>query len=89
LKARSAATQGAAIDGLSSRQEVPCFSYQKGEPDREGPTSKENDMNENTNTETGFFDTIIKDDGVHRAAAGVVVAVVVAGAKYALFGKIG
>lgn len=66
------------------------FSYQEDEPGRVGSVrSKENDMNENTNTETGFFDTIIKDDGVHRAAAGVVVAVVVAGAKYALFGKIG
>lgn len=67
------------------------FSYQKHEPGHVGTGhSKENiDMNENTNTETGFFDTILKDDGVHRAAAGVVVAVVVAGAKYALFGKIG
>ncbi len=68
------------------------FTYQEDEPGHVGSVdSKENDMNENTNTntETGFFDTIIKDDGVHRAAAGVVVAVVVAGAKYALFGKIG
>lgn len=47
-------------------------------------------MNENEKSnEPGFFDTILKDDGVHRAAAGVVVAVVVAGAKYALFGKVG
>jgi hypothetical protein len=53
--------------------------------------SKENiNMNENEKSnEPGFFDTILKDDGVHRAAAGVVVAVVVAGAKYALFGKVG
>ncbi len=46
-------------------------------------------MNENENPEIGedgFFKTIAKDDGVQRAVAGVVVAAVVAGAKYALFG---
>jgi len=44
--------------------------------------------NENENTE-GFFTTVMKDDGVHRAAAGVVVALVVAGAKHLLFGRAG
>lgn len=44
-------------------------------------------MNENSNNEPSFFDSILKDDGVHRAAAGVVVAVVVASAKYAIFGR--
>jgi hypothetical protein len=48
-------------------------------------------MNENQNAPSssspGFFDSVLSDDGVHRAAAGVVVAIVVAGAKYALFGK--
>ncbi|MBX3275282.1 MAG: hypothetical protein KF729_33760 [Sandaracinaceae bacterium] len=34
-----------------------------------------------------FFKSIYKDDRVQRAAAGVVVAAVVAVAKYALFGS--
>ncbi len=34
----------------------------------------------------GFFESIAKDDGVQRSLAGVGVAVVVAVAKYALFG---
>lgn len=48
----------------------------------------ENDMNEldKNNNEPGFFATIAKDDGVQRSLAGVGVAVVVAIAKYAIFG---
>jgi len=43
-------------------------------------------MNENnTPEEKGFLGSIVKDDGVQRAAAGVVVAIVVAGVKRALF----
>lgn len=44
----------------------------------------ENDTNE---SEAGFFRTVATDDGVQRAVAGVVVAAVVAGAKYMLFGS--
>ncbi|MCZ7679800.1 MAG: hypothetical protein M5U28_13965 [Sandaracinaceae bacterium] len=45
-------------------------------------------MNENDQqSEPGFFRTVVKDDGVQRAVAGVVVAAVVAGAKYLLFGS--
>lgn len=44
-------------------------------------------MNENNNTEPGFVRRMIKDDGVQRAAAGIVVAIVVATAKDLLFGK--
>jgi hypothetical protein len=33
----------------------------------------------------GLFDSIRKDDGVQRAAAGVLIAAVVAGAKFYLF----
>ncbi|MFO0680531.1 MAG: hypothetical protein U0234_00705 [Sandaracinus sp.] len=43
--------------------------------------------NENMNTQPGFFESVVKDDGVHRAAAGVVVALVVAGAKHLIFGS--
>ncbi len=49
-------------------------------------------MNENDSTNAdspGFFGSILSDDGVHRAAAGVVVAIVVAGAKHMLFSKAG
>jgi hypothetical protein len=43
-------------------------------------------MNENNKTEEpGFIASIVKDDGVQRAAAGVVVAIIVAGVKKALF----
>ncbi len=34
----------------------------------------------------GFFKSVVTDDGVQRAAAGVVVAVIVAGAKELIFG---
>lgn len=34
----------------------------------------------------GFFESVVKDDGVQRSLAGVGVAVVVAIAKYAIFG---
>ncbi len=43
--------------------------------------------NEKSNEQPGFLDSILKDDGVHRAAAGVVVAVVVATAKHVIFGR--
>lgn len=48
-------------------------------------------MNENENNtpesgEPGFFKSVVGDDGVQRAAAGVVVAVIVAGVKQAIFG---
>lgn len=43
--------------------------------------------NEKSNEQPGFMDSILKDDGVHRAAAGVVVAVVVATAKHVIFGR--
>lgn len=45
-------------------------------------------MNENDQqqSEPGFFRTVATDDGVQRALAGVVVAAVVAGAKYLIFG---
>lgn len=39
-----------------------------------------------TNPEPGFFKTVATDDGVQRAAAGVVVALIVAGAKELIFG---
>jgi hypothetical protein len=43
-------------------------------------------QNENDNNEKeGFVGSVIKDEGVHRAAAGVVVASVVAAAKYFIF----
>jgi hypothetical protein len=45
-------------------------------------------MSENEKSEQpGFMDSILKDDGVHRAAAGVVVAIVVATAKHVIFGR--
>ena len=48
-------------------------------------------MNENTNTaaeeEPGFFGRLVQDDGVQRATAGIVVAVIVAGTKEMLFGR--
>ncbi|HJK94870.1 MAG TPA: hypothetical protein RMH85_19850 [Polyangiaceae bacterium LLY-WYZ-15_(1-7)] len=47
-------------------------------------------MNENqTDNPYGdpFYKRVAKDDGVQRAAAGVVVAVIVAGAKELLFGS--
>ncbi len=45
-------------------------------------------MNENeSNEEPGAFRAIFTDDGVQRAAAGVVVALVVSGAKYLIFGS--
>ena len=44
-------------------------------------------MNENEKSnEPGFADTILKDDGIHRALAGVVVAATVATAKFLIFG---
>jgi hypothetical protein len=47
-------------------------------------------MNENENTteaqQPGFFKSVVGDDGVQRAAAGVIVAVIVAGAKELIFG---
>jgi hypothetical protein len=47
-------------------------------------------MNENSNNQgSSFFTDLIKDDGIQRAAAGVVVAVVVAVAKNVIFGKVG
>ena len=46
----------------------------------------ENPIAPGTEDEPGFFKSVAKDDGVQRAAAGVVVAAVVAAAKYALFG---
>jgi len=49
-------------------------------------------MNENENTnlnpnteEPGFFKSVVGDAGVQRAAAGVVVALIVAGAKELIF----
>lgn len=46
-------------------------------------------MNENTNNEhPGFFTSLVKDDGVQRAAAGVVVAIIVAGVKKAIFSAV-
>tara|TARA_B100001750_G_scaffold246366_1_gene268437 strand:- start:4157 stop:4303 length:147 start_codon:yes stop_codon:yes gene_type:complete len=47
-------------------------------------------MNENTNTaneEPGFFGKLVQDDGVQRATAGIVVAIIVAGTKEMLFGR--
>lgn len=47
-------------------------------------------MNETENTiedKPGAFRSIITDEGVQRAAAGVVVALVVSGAKYLIFGS--
>ena len=44
----------------------------------------EHDSNEH---EDGFIRGLAKDDGVQRAAAGVVVAVIVAGVKRAIFGN--
>ena len=48
-------------------------------------------MNENNDIQTidapGPLRTIVTDDGVQRAAAGVVVALVVASAKYLIFGR--
>ena len=46
-------------------------------------------MNENeiqTPPEPGAFRSIITDDGVQRAAAGIVVALVVSAAKHLIFG---
>lgn len=40
---------------------------------------------ENKSSEPSFFTSIAKDEGVQRAAAGVVIAVIVAGVKKALF----
>lgn len=50
---------------------------------------KDRSMNENENSDEqpGAFRTIITDEGVQRAAAGVVVALVVSGAKYLIFGS--
>jgi hypothetical protein len=45
--------------------------------------------NESTENNSNFFTDLVKDDGVQRAAAGVVVAVVVAVAKNVVFGKAG
>lgn len=42
---------------------------------------------DNEDDKDGFFTAVIKDEGVHRAAAGVVVAAVVAGAKYFIFNR--
>jgi hypothetical protein len=42
-------------------------------------------MNENEDKPSGFFASVAKDEGVHRAVAGVVVALVIAGTKRALF----
>lgn len=45
-------------------------------------------MNENEtekDNEPGFFGSVARDEGVHRAVAGVVVALVIAGTKRALF----
>ncbi len=47
-------------------------------------------VNENTNTaneEPGFFGKLVQDDGVQRATAGIVVAIIVAGTKEMLFGR--
>lgn len=41
--------------------------------------------NDHDDDKDGFFGSVIKDEGVHRAAAGVVVAAVVASAKYLIF----
>ncbi|MBZ0121486.1 MAG: hypothetical protein K8H88_31105 [Sandaracinaceae bacterium] len=46
-------------------------------------------MNSNETQQPGFFESLIQDDGVQRAAAGVVVAVVVAVAKNVIFSKAG
>ena len=43
--------------------------------------------NETPEVEPSVFRSIITDDGVQRAAAGVVVALVVSGAKYLIFGN--
>jgi hypothetical protein len=45
-------------------------------------------MNENqtdTSDGDGFVTSMLKDEGVQRAAAGVVVAIIIAGVKKALF----
>ena len=42
-------------------------------------------MSDPTSTKPGFFANLFKDDGVQRAAAGVVVAVIVATAKAMIF----
>jgi len=47
----------------------------------------ENDNSSIVNDEPGAFRTIITDDGVQRAAAGVVVAIVVSTAKHLIFGR--
>lgn len=46
-------------------------------------------MNSNETSQPGFFENLVRDDGVQRAAAGVVVAVVVAVAKNIIFSKAG
>jgi len=43
--------------------------------------------NNDTNADPGFFMSVVGDDGVQRAAAGVVVALIVAGAKGLIFGS--
>ena len=47
----------------------------------------ENDNNDPTNTEPGFFTRMLRDDGIQRSIAGVIVAATVAVAKDLLFGK--
>jgi hypothetical protein len=42
--------------------------------------------NENNNANPGFWEFLATEDGIHRAIASVAVAVVVASAKYAIFG---
>lgn len=41
---------------------------------------------EESHEDSNFFKSMVGDDGVQRAAAGVVVALVVAGAKELIFG---
>lgn len=43
-------------------------------------------MNENENADPSFFKSVVTDDGVQRAAAGIVVAIIVAGTKTLIFG---
>ena len=48
-----------------------------------------NESTEGAETSGGFFTDLAKDDGVQRAAAGVVVAITVAIAKNLIVGKAG
>jgi len=45
------------------------------------------ETDEAVNDEPGFIKSVVTDDGVQRAAAGVVVALIVAGAKELIFGS--